>query len=815
MLDGLPAEFRSFGRSASKNVVNSDDSETDSYGFVHKRKKSEPVPVGHARVPSQDVKHKPVQCPTCNEGCPVKDTSDLLLCPTCDTKIFPPSSDVLDKRPLPPIPVQQPMLLKEFENMMVDMYRQYGRIVFQQEGSRQDSQRNPLPRSSSGNRLELPGSYNGRARAGSDSSGLPMAAGQNRSPPRSRTPNGHLVDQMPLPNNTMLRPSRPPNLVFRDRSATSYGPPPPLPSPRTPRTPLSDLQWRRHMERELEQAKFRPAQIERLVEASALVVPIKDKLRAIFGSSNCLNQTFCSTRRPVMASRSKSANALESPRRENTHNAKPHELPGQQPLPPLPLTPDQLFRDHKALMVGEVYDVVRPLADNSDQIVRSRPSQSERDRRSASAYTDWDALRHWYRSILNYFMDTDRCLKIVCEANQNFQPVDAGTIRDEIKWIGVDMMKTFLEQIDLVVMAPRHAPPTVHELRYLLILLVNPIFGPKQSNLAEAEYRRRDRIRTMDSQLYQSKQGLDRHTGSDDPYNWRKDVETPRQRLLGIILGRLGNAPRQQQHALIHWFAEIPGKDFKPLVETLKRFISERLRLMKPSSNDERNVYGLQLHIYNGREPTNVPRYSRSRSMWQLRAACEVLQMLFTANEKHVEEPEWWERVGEKTVRHPAVRNRLLPLDEFSFSLLDPSAGRIDVEADFRAWTYKSAKFTFCQYRFMLTLGTKVKIMEMYCNQKRREMAWQDVWNSNTASDRDGYFRINVRRDCVADDSLKQLREAIGSGSGETMKKLRVMFEDEMAIDSGGPQKEWFLSLAQDLFHGDHGTFSFLPVQND
>lgn len=189
--------------------------------------------------------------------------------------------------------------------------------------------------------------------------------------------------------------------------------------------------------------------------------------------------------------------------------------------------------------------------------------------------------------------------------------------------------------------------------------------------------------------------------------------------------------------------------------------------------------------------------------------------MLFTANEKHVEEPEWWERVDEKTVRHPAVRNRLLPLDEFSFSLLDPSAGRIDVEADFWAWGYKSAKFTFCQYRFMLTLGTKVKIMEMYCNQKRREMAWQDVWNSNTGSDRDGYFRINVRRDCVADDSLKQLREAIGSGSGETMKKLRVMFEDEMAIDSGGPQKEWFLSLAQDLFHGDHGTFPCLPVQND
>lgn len=88
-------------------------------------------------------------------------------------------------------------------------------------------------------------------------------------------------------------------------------------------------------------------------------------------------------------------------------------------------------------------------------------------------------------------------------------------------------------------------------------------------------------------------------------------------------------------------------------------------------------------------------------------------------------------------------------------------------------------------------------------------MAQQD-WFNSARMDRDGYFRMNVRRDCVADDSLKQLRQAIGSGSGETMKKLRVKFEDEMAIDGGGPAKEWFLSLAQDLFHGDHGMFSCL-----
>jgi hypothetical protein len=812
--DGLPAEYRTLGRHAPTGLIDSDDdSETDAYGFAHKRKKSEPIHVGgHTRIPSQELKQRTFQCPTCNEACPIDDASDLLQCPTCDTKIFPTAGDVLDKRPLPPIPVQQPMSLKEFENMMVDMFRRYGRIVSGQEGGISDTSRSPVP--STGNRLELPVSTNGRARAGSDSSGISMDAGHRRSQPRMRAPNGYLVDNMPMQFNTLLRPSRPPNLVFRDRAATSLGPGPPMPSPKTPRTPhtpVGDMPWRRRLEQELEKAKFQPAQIERLMEAKALVFPVKDKIRSIFGNSNCLNQSFCSTRRPVMASRSKSENALESPRGEKPGLGKSRELVDQQPLPPLPLTPDQLFRDHKALMIGEIYDVVRPLADNNlDQIAKSRPSQSEKERRYISAYTDWDALRNWYIAILHYFMDADRCLNIVCESNQNVRQI--GSLRDEIRWIGIDMMKALLEQIDFLVTAPRHTPATVQELRYLVVLLVNPIFGPKQSNLAEAEYRRRDKMRTMDSQLYQSKQGLERHAGSHDHKDWRKDVESPRQRLLGIILGRLANSPRQYHQALIYWFAELPARDFKDLVETLKRFIGERLRLMKPRPKNERDAVRTQRHLFASMKLPNMPppkpsapRYGKSRSMWQLRAACEVLQMLFTANDKHVEKSEWWERIGDKTVRHSAVRNRLLPVDEFSFSLLDPSAGRIDVEEDFEAWETR-AGFTFCQYRFMLTLGTKVKIMEMYCNRKRREMARQD-WYNSTGMDRDGYFRINVRRDCVADDSLKQLRQAIGSGSGETMKKLRVMFEDEMAIDGGGPAKEWFLSLAQDLFHGDHGTF--------
>ncbi|QDS68140.1 hypothetical protein FKW77_010298 [Venturia effusa] len=816
--DGFPPLSRNLGRHAPKNFVDSDDSETDDFGMVHKRKKSEPIHLGHNRVPSYDVKQRSSQCPTCNETCPTGESGDLVQCPTCDTKMFPTSNDPLGNRPLPPVPVQQPMTLKEFENMMEDMYRQYGKIVFGQELQDQGCSRSPLPGPGTSNFLTLPETPNGRARAGSDSSGM-STTGHRKSPPRLRFLTGHQVmDNMPIRHNTMVRPSRPPNLDLRDRAASSHGPNSMNPSPqapRTPRTPPADMSWYKHLGRELEQANFKPAQIERLKVAKTLVLPIKDRMRFIFGNSNCLNQSFCSTRRPVMASRSRSENAVESSRREQPRHEKSRVPPNQTSLPPLPLTPDHLYRDHKALMVGEVYDVVQPLADNTDETARSRPSQSHRGRRSVSSYTDWDALRHWYNAILHYFMDVESCLRLVCEGHQDAQL--GGPLRDEVRWIGLDLMKALLEMIDFLVTAPRHSPANANDLRYLLLLLVNPILGPKQSNLAEAEYRRRDKMRTMDSSLYQAKHVLERPAGMNDVKDWRKDVESPRQRIQGIILGRLANAPRQHQQALVHWFSELPGRDFKDLVETLKRFIGERLRLLKPRSKDERDAIRTQRHLFAGMTlpsmpppKPSVPRYSKSRSTWALRAACSVLEMLFAANEKHVDKPEWWEQAGKKTIRHPAVRRRLLPLDEFSFSLLDPSAGRIDVEEDFEAWETRAARFTFCQYRFMLTLGTKVKIMELYCNRRRREMAQQE-WFSSARIDRDGYFRMNVRRDCVADDSLKQLRQAIGSGSGETMKKLRVKFEDEMAIDGGGPAKEWFLSLAQDLFHGDHGLFFFNP----
>jgi E3 ubiquitin-protein ligase HECTD2 len=38
-----------------------------------------------------------------------------------------------------------------------------------------------------------------------------------------------------------------------------------------------------------------------------------------------------------------------------------------------------------------------------------------------------------------------------------------------------------------------------------------------------------------------------------------------------------------------------------------------------------------------------------------------------------------------------------------------------------------------------------------------------------------------------------------------TSKKLRVHFEGEEGVDAGGPQKEWFLILTQELFNPDLG----------
>lgn len=72
------------------------------------------------------------------------------------------------------------------------------------------------------------------------------------------------------------------------------------------------------------------------------------------------------------------------------------------------------------------------------------------------------------------------------------------------------------------------------------------------------------------------------------------------------------------------------------------------------------------------------------------------------------------------------------------------------------------------------------------------------------------HFTIKIRRDRILEDSLGCLvREGIGSDLRQ--KPLRVIFENEPAIDEGGVKKEFFLLLFKELFNPDWAMFFYNP----
>ena len=74
----------------------------------------------------------------------------------------------------------------------------------------------------------------------------------------------------------------------------------------------------------------------------------------------------------------------------------------------------------------------------------------------------------------------------------------------------------------------------------------------------------------------------------------------------------------------------------------------------------------------------------------------------------------------------------------------------------------------------------------------------------------ESHLILNVRRDCLVDDSLKAVSEVIGGNPEDIKKGLRIIFRGEEGIDAGGLRKEWFLLLVREVFNPDHGVFSVL-----
>ncbi|RKP06502.1 hypothetical protein THASP1DRAFT_35133 [Thamnocephalis sphaerospora] len=164
---------------------------------------------------------------------------------------------------------------------------------------------------------------------------------------------------------------------------------------------------------------------------------------------------------------------------------------------------------------------------------------------------------------------------------------------------------------------------------------------------------------------------------------------------------------------------------------------------------------------------------------WPTAAGARVMALFFSANKQ---------------------RSRV-ELHEFYNTLAD----YIDLQRDFDLWRRTAKRFCFCQYPFLLSIGARMRIMEVEAQRQMQQLADTAMYNTLRGYQPTvPYLVLRVRREFLIEDSLNQLAQL----RRDFKKKLRIEFVGEMGIDAGGLTKEWFLLLVRDLFSPDYGMFT-------
>ncbi|KAF2674656.1 hypothetical protein BT63DRAFT_16591 [Microthyrium microscopicum] len=482
--------------------------------------------------------------------------------------------------------------------------------------------------------------------------------------------------------------------------------------------------------------------------------------------------------------------------------------------------------DHKDLMIGDVYDVATSLVTE-----RSSPSkkQSTGDTNGpkyvsqGSPHIDWRLLQKWYDVILNSGSKSNEPteLKNTKSDAGKFEKDQASRHAQIIEDLRFHIRSTVLDLAEQVLVSPQEPPEETEDIRYLLILMANPLL------LSPNDYPVRGSRRTRSATLPNSNNspGKSRQQNSP-PRNGSKALWNPskRSRVLSLILGSIANLPLECHTYITGWLSRYPEDLFRKHADMILEFINERVSLRYNSTREHRkdkksaNYNGIPTsQMFNDMLQTEFVPTKASRSQdWQLRAACKVLQLFVRANDHfHAKSisSKPYSNGPSSTKRRPSVK-QLISTEHFYNSQLD-SEERFNPRRDFDEWEKKEEGLHLSQYPFLLTLGTKIQILEFDARKKMASKARQEFFDSilrNTSADK--YFHLNIRRKCIIEDSLQRISEAISSSEEEAKKALKVHFEGEDGIDAGGLRKEWFLLLVKELLDPDVGLFLYNEETN-
>lgn len=565
--------------------------------------------------------------------------------------------------------------------------------------------------------------------------------------------------------------------------------------------------------------------------------PLEDCIITSFGTLEYLNNSFSTSRTSTTL------------RRTTEGNSKNTILPPGEKHIQTGETLSEL--DAKTLLLGDVaenglwWTGGRTDGGSPD---RSRGAHSEASNEVSvtlkSPRIDWADVNEWYYLVLNAGRSWRRKLDelMATEPHQERTPLSYQEM-DEIEAQIIEAQsrtqRVLLKATESLLKRPGRPLQEPNDLRFLLIILANPLLYPASSGARTSRSRSRSHERKVSQEL-KVDMSKDKNTSPLSTSAWPSSTGRGSSgRHSGIIkriLGLLSNVPNDCHHHLVSWFARYSDGQFQRTTDLIGSFVTYRLirqngqkrevdqdptagliPSMSPSGRNTSAALHAALGSSSGQSKKNdsMPQAVVYNDDWQIRAAARVMALFFSANNSGLSRrgntralitPENGQSAGLAARERAHNHGQILPTSDFYNTLLDYS----DLIADFEAWESKRGKFTFCQYPFFLSIWAKIQIMEHDARRQMEVKAREAFFDSiMTHKNVNQYLVLKIRRDCLVEDSLKGVSEVVGSGDEEIKKGLRIEFKGEEGIDAGGLRKEWFLLLVRDVFNPEHGMYKF------
>ena len=572
----------------------------------------------------------------------------------------------------------------------------------------------------------------------------------------------------------------------------------------------------------------------RVETSRSIFQPLEDYIILSFGTLECINNSF-KTSRP--STTLKTARA-DKGKRKSPFPAEKHAQSGET----------LLELDAKTLLLGDITEnsswwrgdgMTDSSSPERSRAIHGGETSNDILVTLKSPMIDWADVNEWYYLVLNAGRSWQQTLdEIVTLEPHMGRPPLSDKEMDEIEAQMIEAQfraqRVLLKATESLLKRPGRLLQEPGDLRFLLIILANPLLYPTHSNSRPTRSKSASTERKIIQEL-SARTAKDKEVSpnSTQAPNAGRGSSGRHSGIIKRILGLLSNLPNECHHHLVSWFARYSGGQFQRTTDLIGSFVTYRLTrqngakrevdqdptagLVPSMSSSGRNT-SAALHAAIGssgqsKKNDSMPQAVIYNDDWQIKAAARVMALFFSANNSGLSRkvnakalviPENGQSAGLAARERAYNHGQILPTSDFYNTLLDYS----DLIADFEAWESKRGKFTFCQYPFFLSIWAKIQIMEHDARRQMEVKAREAFFDSiMTHKNVNQYLVLKIRRDCLVEDSLKGVSEVVGSGNEEIKKGLRIEFNGEEGIDAGGLRKEWFLLLVRDVFNPEHGTY--------